>query len=196
MTPAERRAADEPMHPVLAGCIEQVAAAQDKAAYAKLFEYFAPRLKAFFRRRGASDSAAEDLAQEAMLRVWRSAGQFDRSRATPATWVFAIARNLRADALRRRQWQFDEDVSAEDFSGVASSEPGPEAAAIVSQAEQRLHAALLHLPEVQRAAIRLAYLDELSHSDAHRVLDVALGTFKSRLRLALARLRAALEEKI
>ncbi len=190
----EERAA-EPTHLMLAGCIERVAVAQDKAAFATLFAYFAPRLKAFFRRRGASDTGAEDLAQEAMLRIWRSAAQFDQARATPATWVFAIARNLRADALRRRQRQFDEDFSDEDFSEIASPEPGPEAAAMISQAETRLHVALMRLPEAQRAAIRLAYLDELSHSDAHRVLDVALGTFKSRLRLALTRLRAALEEK-
>lgn len=174
----------------LAGLLARVGMERDRDAFVALFSYFAPRLKSFYLRRGVDNGSAEDLAQETMLRIWHRAAQFDPSRATPAAWVFGIARNLHTDALRRqRRRQLDLDLP-EPYALEAS----PEAAAIHAQEEARLHVALHALPGPQREAVRAAYFHDLAHREAHRALGVALGTLKSRLRLALARLRTSLDD--
>ena len=81
--------------------IEAVALRRDREAFAQLFEYFAPRLKAWLIKSGATPGAAEDFAQDAMLTVWRKADLFDARKARAATWIFTIARNRRLDMLRR-----------------------------------------------------------------------------------------------
>ncbi|WP_368933296.1 sigma-70 family RNA polymerase sigma factor [Brevundimonas naejangsanensis] len=81
--------------------IEAVALRRDREAFARLFEHFAPRLKAWLMKSGATAAAAEDFAQDAMLTVWRKAELFDSRKARAATWIFTIARNRRLDMLRR-----------------------------------------------------------------------------------------------
>jgi RNA polymerase sigma-70 factor, ECF subfamily len=174
----------------LTALLLRVGVEKDRDAFVILFEYFAPRLKKFYLSRGFEITIAEDLAQDTMLRVWHSAAQYDPTRATPSTWVYVIARNLRADTLRHvRHSRRDIEVA-----GPTVDDWTPETAAALAQRSARLARALQALPEAQRKAIRAAYFDELSHEQAHQVLGIALGTFKSRLRLALARLRAALED--
>src|ERR1700757_4342727 len=80
-----------------------VATLRDRQAFALLFKHFAPRLKAFHMRAGLSAAAAEELAQETMLALWRKAAGFDPARAGAATWVFTITRNLRIDQARRQR---------------------------------------------------------------------------------------------
>lgn len=179
----------EPVAEELTGLLASVGKDRDREAFAALFSYFAPRLKNFYLRRGADSGLAEDLAQETMLRIWHHAVQFDPSRAAPAAWIFGIARNLRADTLRRRHRPPELDLP-EPYA----PENSPEAAAIHAQQELRLRAALHDLPGPQLEAVRAAYFEELPHSEAHQALGIALGTLKSRLRLALERLRAALSE--
>ncbi len=87
----------------LARLIEAVAAERDREAFTALFDYFAPRIKAFLMRSNTPAALAEELAQEAMLTVWRKAAQFDRTRAGASAWIFTIARNLRIDVARREQ---------------------------------------------------------------------------------------------
>ena len=83
--------------------IVAVATHRDRAAFSTLFEYFAPRLKTYMQRSGATEAGAEELAQEAMLTVWRKAALFDPEGAGASAWIFAIARNLRIDAFRRER---------------------------------------------------------------------------------------------
>ena len=84
-----------------ADLIEAIATRQDRAAFASLFRHFAPRIKAFIMRGGADAEAAQEVAQEALIMVWRKAASFDRTRASAATWLYTIARNKRIDLLRR-----------------------------------------------------------------------------------------------
>ena len=84
-----------------ADLIEAIATRQDRAAFASLFRHFAPRVKAFIMRGGADAEAAQEVAQEALIMVWRKAASFDRTRASAATWLYTIARNKRIDLLRR-----------------------------------------------------------------------------------------------
>jgi RNA polymerase sigma-70 factor (ECF subfamily) len=81
--------------------IEQIAASADRTAFARLFEFFAPRVKAYLQRLGAPADDAEAAAIEVMLAVWRQAARFDRREATAETFVFRIARNRRLETLRR-----------------------------------------------------------------------------------------------
>ena len=87
----------------LSDLVEAVARTRDRAAFAHLFEHYAPRIKAYFLRLTVSGAEADELVQEAMLAVWRRAETFDRRQSSVATWIFTIARNKRIDALRRNR---------------------------------------------------------------------------------------------
>lgn len=166
-----------------------VAHRQDKEAFATLFNAYAPRLKAWLQRGGAEPNQAEEMAQEAMLVVWRKAALYDPARSEPATWIFTIARNLRLDALRRARLEVGE---VEDTCPVAPAD----AVLATEQRAQRLRDAMAQLPHEQAEALRLAFFEEFSHSRMEAKLGVPLGTVKSRLRLAMARLRVALQGRI
>jgi RNA polymerase sigma-70 factor (ECF subfamily) len=125
-----------------------------------------------------------------MLTVWRRAAQFDRNKAAVSTWVFTIARNRRIDTLRRARRP---EIDPEDPALVR--EPDDPADRVVEAAQRResLHAAVAELPEDQAKLLRLAYFEDKSHSVIAEELALPLGTVKSRLRLAMGKLRAALE---
>ena len=163
---------------------------QDKAAFAALFRHFAPRVKAFLMKSGASEALAEECAQDVMATLWQKAQQFDAERASVATWVFTIARNRRIDALRKSRRPDPEDLPW-------GPEPEPDQAEVfeVQQETERLGAALSQLPDKQRDLIERAYFGDLSHSEIAAQTGLPLGTIKSRIRLALERLRHQLDVK-
>ena len=170
--------------------ISAVAEQRDREAFIGLFRLFAPRIKAYLMRQGADPASAEDLAQDVMLTVWHRAGQFDRRKAAVSTWIFTIARNRRIDTLRRiRRPEFD----PEDPALVREPETAPDAHVEASQRNKRLHEAVATLPKEQESLLRLVYFEDKSHSVIAEELGLPLGTVKSRLRLAMAKLRAALE---
>ena len=166
-----------------------IAARRDRASFVTLFGRFAPRLKSWFQRGGCAADQAEDLAQETMLAVWRKAGSFDPARAGAATWIFTIARNQRIDALRRTPRR---PLDAEDPSLVPATPAAPDAVLAVVQRESRVREALASLPAEQAEVIRLSFYEDRPHADIERALSIPLGTVKSRLRLAMTRLRAHL----
>ncbi len=185
-----------PAGAALSGCVLAVARRSDHAAFAVLFSHFAPRLKTYFLRSGLADAAAEELAQETMILVWRKAGLFDPGKAAASTWIFAIGRNLRADALRRgRHAAAPPDGTADEAPHPPEHDPAPTAEdlAASAQREDRLRQALRGLPREQVEVLRLSYFGHRSHTEIGRALGVPLGTVKGRLRQALARLRAALD---
>jgi RNA polymerase sigma-70 factor (ECF subfamily) len=167
-----------------------VAEHRDRKAFVRLFETFGPRIKAYLMRQGADPAAAEDLVQDVMLTVWRRAAQFDRNKASVSTWIFTIARNRRIDTLRRARRP---EIDPED--PVLVPDPGEPADRVVEAAQRRasLHAAVAELPEEQSTLLRLAYFEDKSHSVIAEELALPLGTVKSRLRLAMVKLRTALE---
>ena len=161
---------------------------RDEAAFAELFAHFAPRVKAFLIRSGADDGLAEECAQEVMATLWQKAHLFDPARASVATWVFTIARNRRIDALRRQR-----RPEPEDLTWGPEAEPQQEDVLALQQDSARLAEALRSLPEKQRTLIERAYFGELSHSEIAEETGLPLGTIKSRIRLALDRLRHVLK---
>lgn len=173
--------------------IVAIAERGDRAAFAALFDHFAPRVKSYMLRLGAGPEAAEELAQETLFIVWRRAAGFDPARAAASTWIFTIARNLRFDALRRDRRSVSKHP-AFAAENQPTEPPRPDASLGTVQDQARVARALELLPEDQATVVRLAYFSDQPHSEIAAGLGVPLGTVKSRLRLAMARLRAALGE--
>jgi RNA polymerase sigma-70 factor (ECF subfamily) len=174
-----------------AALIVAVAQRQDRRAFAALFAHFAPRVKAYLRRVGTDQAIAEEMAQEVLLTVWRKAALYDPARASAGAWIFAIARNLRIDVLRRTHPTMQESDPSDEPA------PAPLADAVVAADERarRVRAALGGLPAEQLTMLQLAFFEEHTHSQIEVELGVPLGTVKSRLRLAMSKLRAALKDE-
>ena len=168
-----------------------VAERRDQTAFAELFDYFAPRIKSYLQRLGMDPGQAEELTQEVMIVLWHKAGLFDPVKSSLSTWLFRIARNRRIDAFRR-------DKSALlDADDPALQPSQPEAADDLVEAEERderVRKAMLDLPEEQAALVRQAFFLGRSHSQIAEDTGLPLGTVKSRIRLAFARLRGSLED--
>jgi RNA polymerase sigma-70 factor (ECF subfamily) len=166
-----------------------VAERQDRAAYSQLFAYYAPRVKSYLMRLGADNAQAEEIAQDVMVTVWRKAGLFDRTQASVSTWIFRVARNRRIDLFRRAKRP---DLDPEEEMILPSGVPAPDAGIEALETETRVRAAMKDLPEEQLSLLRLAFYDGLSHREIADKLDVPLGTVKSRIRLAFAKMKARL----
>lgn len=169
----------------------RVAQARDRAAFAALFDHFAPRLNGYLRRLGLDAGAAEEIVQETMIVLWHKAGLFDPRKSSLATWLYRVARNRRIDLARRQATRtFDQLDPTLQPEGM--EEPGT--ALDARGREQRVRAALDSLPDDQREAVRLAFFAGLSHSEIAERTGLPMGTVKSRIRLAFGRLRRALED--
>lgn len=161
--------------------------ARNEVAFAALFSHFAPRVKAFLIRSGTARGLAEECTQEVMASVWTKAHLFDPTRASVATWIFTIARNRRIDVLRRER-----RPEPEDLTWGPEAEPDQIDTLALQQDSVALGRALESLPAKQRELIEKAYFGDLSHSEIAEITGLPLGTIKSRIRLALDRLRHAL----
>lgn len=170
--------------------IVEIAARGDRAAFEGLFAHFAPRVKSYMLRLGAAPDAAEELAQETLLTVWRKAAAFDPSRAAASTWIFTIARNLRIDRLRRER----RPLVADDPSDAPESVRTPDVELASDEDCARVKAAIAALSDEQAEVVRLSFFSDKPHAEIAGELGLPLGTVKSRLRLAMGRLRALLGE--
>jgi RNA polymerase sigma-70 factor (ECF subfamily) len=172
--------------------IKAVAFQRDRTAFGILFHYFAPRVKTFMRRSGSSEADAENLAQETLLRVWRKAELYNPATAGFEAWLFTIARNLRIDALRRERRGVLEGASDVDTEFLLDEAPLPDAVLASAQDEVRIRGAMSELSDEQQRVVELSFFQEQAHAEIARVLDIPLGTVKSRLRLAMVKLRFTL----
>ena len=164
---------------------------KDKNAFKALYRYYAPRLKSFMLGQGTSAQMAEEVVQETMIKVWRKAALFDPAKSLASTWIFTIGRNLRIDMLRKA-FRPEPDYSDPAFT----PDPMPLASDTVSmqQQEKRLMTAVAELPEAQKEILKLAFFQEKTHGQIADELGVPLGTVKSRVRLALKKLRSGFGE--
>ncbi|MFN3764563.1 MAG: sigma-70 family RNA polymerase sigma factor [Aliihoeflea sp.] len=168
----------------------RVAVDRDRAAFAALFDHFAPRVNGYLQRLGMERSQAEDLAQEVLAVLWHKAHLFDPSKSSLATWLYRVARNRRIDHLRRDK--SDRLDPADPIFEPDAPEPADEALD-AARRDERVRLALDTLPPEQIELIRLAFFAGLTHSQIAEKTGVPLGTVKSRIRLAFSRLRKALE---
>lgn len=162
---------------------------RDRAAFGRLFDHFAPRLKAMMLRGGLRDGTAEDVVQDVMLAVWHKAGQFDPHRADAAGWIYGIARNRRIDMARRRPL-----AQPDEMLELESLEPDADQIIALQQEARYLAEALARLAPEQAEALRAAYFNDVTHSRISEMTGLPLGTIKSRIRLGLERLRHDLKK--
>jgi RNA polymerase sigma-70 factor (ECF subfamily) len=169
-----------------------VAELQDRNAFAELFAYYAPRVKSYLLRLGADSALAEEIAQDVMVTVWRKAGLFDRAQASVSTWIFRIARNRRIDLFRRSKRP---ELDPEEEMILPSGVEAPDARIEAMETEARVRAAMKDLPEEQVLLLKLAFYEGLSHSEIAARLGAPLGTVKSRIRLAFAKMKVRLGDE-
>ena len=162
--------------------------ARDEAAFIRVFGHFGPRVKAFLMRTGMDAALAEECAQEVLVTVWNKAHLYDATRASPSTWIFTMARNKKIDVLRKQR-----RPEPEDLPWGPEAEPDQAEVIGLQQESEQLGRALRDLPEKQRELIEKAYFGELSHSEIADQTGLPLGTIKSRIRLALERLRHSMK---
>lgn len=173
--------------------VRAVADERDKAAFAQLFRHFGPKLKSYSMRGGADPQTAEEVTQEAMIAVWRKAGSFDPAKASVATWLFTIVRNKRIDLIRRESRP---ELKPEDFLHLERDPETQDEGVAAGQEGSILKRSIAALPTEQAEVIRKAYFEDKSHRAIAEELGVPLGTVKSRIRLALSRMRAGVEDQL
>ena len=171
--------------------IQRIAKNLHREAFAGLFDAFAPRVKSFMIRKGASPDLAEDLVQETMINVWTKAGMYDPAKGTVLTWVFTIARNLRIDRIRRESSRPLAELGDYD---APSDAPGSEEVLARKDEARCVTRALAGIPPEQREILMLSFVDDVPQSEIARRLNLPIGTVKSRMRLAYNHLRKTLEQ--
>jgi RNA polymerase sigma-70 factor, ECF subfamily len=174
---------------LMAASIAHVASSKHEPSFEILFRYFAPRIKSYFMRLGADVSTAEEVTQETMVQVWRNAGQYDRAKASVATWIFTLARNLSIDTFRRtRRPQFDPN----DAAFIPDGQLHPDHQLERAETDQRVRQVMESLSANEKSVLMLSFYENCSHGEISQRLGIPLGTVKSRIRLASAKVRSSI----
>ena len=163
-------------------------AAGDAAALARLYERHSGALFGYLLRLAGDRMTAEEILQDTMLAVWRSAGAFE-GRAKVTTWLFGVARRQAHNRLRGRSRP---EPSGADLTDRPDHGPGPEELAIAAAGGTPVAAAVERLPDHHREVIALVFVAGLPLADVAEVLTIPVGTVKSRLHHARAAIAAAL----
>jgi len=162
----------------------------DRRAFAMLYDRTSAKLYGICLRLMGSEAEAQDVLQEAYVKIWSNAGRFDAAKASPITWLAVVARNKAIDRLRQRVPATDGIESAAE---VEDDTPSAFDLVGAQQDASRLADCLDELEEQPREAIRAAFLDGLSYPELAERDAVPLGTVKSWIRRGLQRLRGCLE---
>ena len=171
--------------------MEKVVADGDKEAFSQLYSHFAPRIKAMMMKMSPDSSVAEEVAQEAMIALWRKAHSFDPNKASLSTWLFTIARNLRIDRFRAKK---KDNLDPNEPMLLPSAEPSAEETVFRGEESIKVRSCISKLPEDQQEVVGLAFMEGMTHQEIADNLGIPLGTVKSRLRLSFEKLRPMLKE--
>ena len=179
----------------MSALLMEVAAERCKRSYAKIFGYFAPRLRSYALKQMGNEALAMELVQDTMTNVWQKAHLFNSEKGSPSTWIFTIARNIRFDMLRKLQNR-KEDICSDDLWPVLCEQtPDQNEVSLDQQVTlQQVGQLFNKLPDKQKAVIEAIYIDGKSQQEVADQLTIPLGTVKSRTRLALQRLKDMLED--
>jgi len=171
--------------------ILNIAESQDIGSFKKIFEYFSPRLKSFLMKSGSEESIAEEIIQETMTIIWTKADYYDPKVASPSTWIYTIARNKKIDILRKSRKAILEDIETAVLPAV---EPKTEENIEHDQKFDLIAQQLDSLPKDQLDLLKMNFFEEKSHGEISELTGIPLGTVKSRIRLALEKIRAKLDK--
>jgi RNA polymerase sigma-70 factor (ECF subfamily) len=179
------------VHEDLSLHLSSVAKNQDKQAFTKLFEFFAPKIKRFGIKTYRDEHKANELVQDTMANVWKKAHLYDPSKGAATTWVYTVMRNASFDQLRKSKesitqnlgddiWPIEQEASNTEVEIQPFSD---------HLMDKRLRRLVDELPTAQRVVLKAVYFQELSQEQLSQQLGVPIGTIKSRLRLALEKIR-------
>jgi len=177
-----------------AECMAAIAARGDRTAFAQLFRRYAPKVKAHLLARGAATGAADELTQEVMLIVWRKAALYDASRGSVAAWLYTISRNSLFHTTRGERRRQAEPATEIAFPEAAPP-PTSEQALLAAEQGRALSASLAQLPPEQREILEGAYWHGRTLQECAEERRLPLGTVKTRVRLALERLRGLMKSR-
>ncbi|MDI3213934.1 sigma-70 family RNA polymerase sigma factor [Arthrobacter sp. AL12] len=167
-------------------------AAGDETALAEAYRQFAPLVHTLALRSLRDNSAADDVTQEVFIRVWRSRSAFDPSKARLPAWIVGITRNAITDAQAASMRETRKVLAAVELSPDPDQAAGHAAAEVLAD-RLLLDGELERLGEPQGSILKLAFYDDLTHSQISQKLDLPLGTVKSHIRRSLSQLRSRLE---
>lgn len=180
-------------HSQLCIWLKAVSQNRDKHAFTCLFKYFAPQIIGISSKRFSNQTMAHEVVQETMANVWKKAHYFDEAKGAPTTWVFTVMRNVTFDMLRKVKANKEDNLSEDIWPLVEDNHLNEES--FDDHLENKsLLSNINELPEAQQQVIKGFYLLELSQEQLAKQLNLPLGTIKSRLRLALAKLKMQLGE--
>lgn len=173
-------------------CLRRVGETRNREDFGLLFEHFSPRLKSFLMRAGSlPEQQAEELVQETMIKVWHRAPTYVPGQASASTWIYTIARNTRIDWLRKQLRENSDSLRADDIYDT-DQDTSPHSTLVQWRRDEHLGAKIAELPAEQAEVLRLMYGRGLSGQEISQALEMPLGTVKSRLRLALAKLKTGI----
>ena len=164
----------------------------DRAALQTVYRLTSAKLFGVALRILGDRGEAEDVLQDVFMTVWHKAGDFDASRASPLTWLIAIARNRAIDRLRASKSSRRMDPIDEAHE-IADSAPLADDALELSEDNARLHGCLEGLAGDERSALRGAFFDGSTYEELAQRASIPLGTMKSRIRRAMMKLKTCLE---
>lgn len=190
ISPMEQKKSSAELVTQLKDCVTKVADQRDKTAFSILFDHYAPLIRAYsLAREPGANLIADELAQEVMIRVWLKAESYNSQLANINTWIFTLARNCRIDYLRRNGRFVSEIDPTEIFNDMEDESPSPFQLAHQTRLEENIRAGLEKLPREQSEILVKVYLEGKNHMETSVELGIPLGTVKSRVRLAIKKLK-------
>jgi RNA polymerase sigma-70 factor, ECF subfamily len=174
----------------LSSCLHDIADNQNIDAFKTIFKYFSPRLKSYLIKLGAVDNQAEEVIQEVMIAVWTKSASYDQSKSSVGTWIYTIARNKRIDKIRKEKRHY---LSESDEGLEIPVESTQEKEIFSNEISVKLKKYIDNLPKEQGKLLKLSYFYDKTHADISEELNIPLGTVKSRIRLALTKMRHLVE---
>ncbi|WP_440056486.1 sigma-70 family RNA polymerase sigma factor (plasmid) [Pseudoalteromonas sp. T1lg65] len=178
----------------LSEALIKVAENRDKRAFAYLFEYFAPKIKRFGVKQFGNEALAMELVQDTLTSVWRKAHLYHSDKGAATTWVYTVMRNASFDTLRKMKTNKEEHISEDIWPILQDSQATDEDFKDHLQNAQ-IQKYINKLPAAQRDVVKGVYFQEMSQEQLAEQLDIPVGTVKSRLRLALQKLRSQMGEQ-
>lgn len=189
-TPSGSQAGQPDERARLAGLIGQCALG-DEVAFAALYDAMAARLHGLVRRIVRDPAQSEEVTQEVFVEVWRKCARYDEAAGSPLGWLMTIAHRRAVDRVRSAEASSRRDTTYEQHSREIEHDQTVESATVSLEAK-RVRAAMRTLTDAQRSALELAYFGGYTHTEVARLLDLPLGTAKTRIRDGLIRLRDTL----
>ena len=162
--------------------VKKVSEERDEIAFSEIFDFFAPKINAYYIQNNLSIEQAEELTQEVLSAIWLKAELFDPKKSKFITWSFTIARNKKIDFYRKNQKNVANEEDIRDFLYTENKSDDYEIESTIRDITQ-------DLDENQKKLIKMSFFEQKSHKNIARELEIPLGTVKSRIRASLNKMQ-------